>query len=348
MDHQGHTASSGSTSKRERSSLERIRKLKIVLFLSSAYFAASILGGILTHSLALIAEGGHMLTDVGGLALSLFAINYSRRLATPQRTYGFYRMEILAALVNSLVLILLSAYIFYEGYRRFVEPQQQEVYSFPMAIVAAIGVVVSLISMRLLGGHSHPHSSANTNNATSATSRQGVDKNQRHDNDNNTNEHQHKEEEESLNIRAARLETLGDASGAGGALVAGIIIMITKFYLADPIISIGLALFILARTWTLIKKSIHILMEGVPAHISYQEVQKAMLEVRGVTGVFELHIWTITSGMDALSAHVVVMDPSKAQTILKEITSMLEKRFKITHATIQIENYHPEFSGNEF
>jgi cobalt-zinc-cadmium efflux system protein len=345
MDHQGHTPSSSNPSKRERSSLERIRKLKIVLFLSSAYFAASILGGFLTHSLALIAEGGHMLTDVGGLALSLFAINYSRRLATPQRTYGFYRMEILAALVNSLVLMLLSAYVFYEGYRRFIEPQQQEVHSFPMAIVAAIGVVVSLISMQLLGGHSHPHTSAN--NGT-ATTRRGLDKNQRHNDDINTNQHEHEDEEESLNIRAARLETLGDALGAGGALIAGIIIMATEFYLADPIISIGLALFILARTWTLIKKSVHILMEGVPAHISYQEVQKAMLEVRGVTGVFELHIWTITSGMDALSAHVVVMDPSKAQTILKEITSMLEKRFKITHATIQIENYHPEFSGNEF
>src|SRR5690348_3747805 len=131
MDHQGHATNSDNTSKRERRSSEGIRKLKIVLFLSSAYFAASILGGLLTHSLALIAEGGHMLTDVGGLALSLFAINYSRRLATPQRTYGFYRLEILAALVNSLVLMLLSAYIFYEGYRRFVEPQQQEVYSFP-------------------------------------------------------------------------------------------------------------------------------------------------------------------------------------------------------------------------
>jgi cobalt-zinc-cadmium efflux system protein len=112
--------------------------------------------------------------------------------------------------------------------------------------------------------------------------------------------------------------------------------------MVDPLISIGLALFILPRTWSLMKKSIHILMEGVPANISHEEVKNAILQIKGVTGVFELHIWTITSGMNALSAHVVVIDPSKSQAILKDINSSLEKKFRISHATIQIENYHSE------
>lgn len=123
---------------------------------------------------------------------------------------------------------------------------------------------------------------------------------------------------------------------------AGIIMLTTKFYLADPIISIGLALFMLPRTWSIIKKAIHILMEGSPSDILHEEVKKAILQVKGVTGIFELHIWTITSGMNALSAHVVIIDPSKSQTILQEINSTLEKKFKITRATIQIATYHSE------
>lgn len=257
-----------------------------------------------------------MLTDVGGLALALFAISYARRPATPQRTYGFYRMEILASLTNSVVLVLLSIYIFYEAYRRFFEPP--EIQSLPMIIVAGIGLVVNYIGLRLLGSHSHDDS------------RPG-------------HEHDHEIESdipESLNIEGARLEVLSDTLGSIGVIAAGVLIMLTGFYLADPIVSIGLAIFILPRTWSLLKKSIHVLMEGAPSNISYEEVKKAILEVRGVTGVFDIHIWTITSGMDALSAHVVVIDPSRSQAILQELNSLLEKHFNITHATIQIERYH--------
>ena len=291
-------------------SLKRIKKLKIALLLTAGYLVAEVVGGILTNSLALLADAGHMLTDVGGLALALFAINYARRPATPQRTYGFYRMEILASLVNSVGLVLLSIYIFYEAYRRIIEPS--EVQSISMTIVAGIGLVVNFAGMKLLGGHSHS----------------GED--HRHD------------EDESLNMEGARLELFSDMLGSIGVIAAGIIIMITKFYVADPIVSIGLAVFILPRTWRLIKKSVHILMEGVPVNISYEEVKKAVLQIKGVTGVFQLHIWTITSGFDALSAHVVVMDTGKSDLILKEITSLLENRFKISHITIQIETYHSE------
>jgi len=303
------------------SSFQQIRRIKIVLSLSSSYLAAGIIGGLLTGSLALISESGHMLADVGGLALTLFAINYTRKPATPQRTYGFYRIEILASFVNSLVMVFLSVYILYEGFRRIFEPP--EIQSFPMIIVAGIGLIMNLIGMRLLGsissdrggggGHSHWF---------------------------HQEDHHEAQQEDSLNIKAAYFEVLSDTLGSAGVIAAGIIILTTKFYLADPVISIGIALFILPRTWSIMKKAIHILMEGSPPNISHEKIKNAILQIKGVTGVFELHIWTITSGMHALSAHVVVIDTSKSQIILQDINSVLERTFKITHATIQIETYH--------
>ena len=310
---------------RDTISSERIRKLKIVLFLISAYFASEVIGGLLTNSLSLLADAGHMLTDIGGLALAVFAITYTRKSPTPQRTYGFYRLEILASLTNSVVLVLLSAYIFYEAYGRFFEPAQ--IQSLPMIIVASIGLAVNYVGFRLLGAHFNV-SSPNT----------------KHKDDEYGNHHasENGAGAESLNIEGARLEVLSDTLGSIGVLVAGIIIMTTNFYLVDPIVSIGLAVFILPRTWSLLKKSVDILMEGVPTDISYEQVKRAILELKGVTGVFELHIWSITSGMHALSAHVVIIDPSKSQIILQDIASLLEKRFNITHSTIQIETYHPD------
>ena len=277
---------------------QQIIRLKLVLLLISSYIAVEVIGGLLTGSLALIADAGHMLTDAGGLALALFAINFSTKPATPQRTYGFYRIEILAALANGAVLILVSIYIIYDAYGRIIEPP--EIQSIPMISIAAIGLAVNLVGMKLLKGHA----------------------------------------KENLNMEGAYLEVLKDTLGSVSIILVGVIIFTTKFYLADPIISVGLAFYILPRTWSLMKKSINILMEGVPMNISYEEVKKAILQIKGVTGVFDMHIWTITSGMDAITAHVVVSDPSKSQTILKEISSILEKRFKITHTTIQIETYH--------
>jgi cobalt-zinc-cadmium efflux system protein len=154
-----------------------------------------------------------------------------------------------------------------------------------------------------------------------------------------------KEQEEILNVKAVYLEILSDTIGSAGVIVAGVIMLTTKFYLADPIISIVLALFMVPRTWSIMKKAIHILMEGSPSNIPHEKVKEAILGIKGVTGVFELHIWTITSGMNSLSAHVVIIDTSKSQVILQEINAVLEKQFKITHSTIQIETYHQEESG---
>ncbi|MFY9797802.1 MAG: cation diffusion facilitator family transporter [Candidatus Nitrosopolaris sp.] len=291
----------------------RISKLKSVLMLTSIYFVVQIIAALYTRSLALLADAGHMLADVGGLALVLFAINYSRKPATLQHTYGFYRVEILAALLNSVVLILISVYILYEAYRRIFEPP--EIQGLPMIIVAAIGLGVNFTGLRLLGNSGHTHEGSQ------------VDIEKGH---------------EDLNVKSAYLEVLNDTLGSVGVIAAGLIILTIRFYLADPLISIGLALFILPRTWSLMKKSIHILMEGVPPNISPEEIKNSILEIKGVTGVFDLHIWTITSGINALSGHVVVIDRVRSQTILQEINAILDKKFKINHATIQIESYHSE------
>jgi cobalt-zinc-cadmium efflux system protein len=282
----------------------------------------------MTGSLSLLSEAGHMLADVGGLALALFAINYTRKPPTPKRTFGFFRMEILASLANSVVLILLSAYILYESFTRLFDPPA--IQGFPIVLAAAIGLVVNFSGMRLLTSGSNSGHSHGLHNHT----------NQKEDEEHHN--HKGEKEEQNLNIRAVYLETLSDTVGAAGVLVAGLIMTFTKFYLADPIISIGLALFILPRTWSIIKKAIHILMQGSPYNISREEVQEAILRIRGVTGIFDLHIWTITSGMHTLSVHVVIMDPGRSHEILQEINAILEKKFKITRATIQIERYHSE------
>jgi cobalt-zinc-cadmium efflux system protein len=312
---------------RDEITKHRIIRLKIVFSIVAGFLAVEVVSGIVTGSLALLADAGHMVADVGGLALALFAISYSRKPPTPQRTFGFYRLEILAALANGVVLILISFYILYEAYWRIVEPHQIDV--LPMIAVAGIGLVVNVVGILLLKGHSHniPLNSVERDEHASDL-----------DKDHSGNE----KREIDLNMHGAYLEVLSDTLGSVGIIIAGIVIYATGFYLADPIVSIVLALFIFPRTWRLLNKSLHILMEGVPANISHEEVKNAFLQVKGVTGVFELHIWTITSGLNALSAHVVVIEPSKSMEVLQEINSLLEKKFRITHATIQIEGYHDQ------
>jgi|tagenome__1003787_1003787.scaffolds.fasta_scaffold20573569_1 cobalt-zinc-cadmium efflux system protein len=329
---------------KERLSSKKITNLKVVFILSSFYLVSAIIIFLVTNSLSLLSEAGHMFVDVAGYALALFAINYAMKPPTPERTYGFFRMEILASLANSIVLILLSGYIVYEGIMRIFEPPQ--IQGVPIMIAAVVGLVVNFIGLRLIsdgqeGGHSH--GLGDEHSVVSTVSKDKENKEDHHHHHNHEY-HDKKNKEEHLNIKAVYLETLSDTIGTAGVLAAGIIILTTNFYLADPIISIGLALFMIPRTWSIIKKAIHILMEGSPYNIPHEEVKKAILDVRGVTGIFELHIWTITSGMHALSAHVVIMGPSRSQEILQDINSIIEKKFKITHATIQIERYHAESS----
>jgi cobalt-zinc-cadmium efflux system protein len=274
------------------------RALQITFALTFGYFIVEVVGGILTNSLALLADAAHMLTDVGGLALALFAIRMAQKPATPAKTYGYYRVEILAALVNAAVLFVVSFYILYEAYRRFEEPS--EVASLPMILIAVVGLGVNLAGLWVL--------------------RHGA--------------------KESLNVHGAFLEVVSDALGSVGVIIAGMIMLLTGWYYADPIFGVLIGLFILPRTGKLLMQAINVLLEGAPAHISLAAVEQAMLRVDGVEKLHDLHVWTITSGIEALSTHIVLAetcDPRDSDRVLEELTALLKEKFGIDHSTIQIE-----------
>lgn len=289
--------------------------MKLVLIITAGFMTVEFAAGIIADSVALIADAGHMLLDAGALSLALFAMVYAQRPPTPKRTYGFYRAEILASLTNAAVLVVLSIYVLYQAYQRIIEPGSPD--STIMMVVAAVGLAVNVVGFKLLGTHSHEHGQ------------------------------ERKPKVASLNIEAARLEVMSDALGSVAVLVAGVVVQLTGLVVADPIVSIGLAIFIIVRARTIVKKAIHVLMEAAPHEIDYRKVKTSIMAVRGVTGVFDLHIWSIAPGMEALSAHVVVFDHARSQDILKEITSLLEGTYGIRHTTIQIETYHPH-SEREF
>ena len=271
-------------------------RLAWALALTLAYMIAEVVGGLLTGSLALLADAAHMLTDAGGLALALMAIRFASRPATPQKTFGYLRMEILAALTNATVLLLLSFYILYEAYKRFLDPP--EVIGAPMLAVATVGLLVNLISMRLLSGGSS----------------------------------------ESLNVKGAYFEVLADMLGSLGVIVAAVIVMVTGWKLADPIIGAGIGLFIVPRTWSLLKQATHILLEGTPPEVDVGLLESELRSVSGVLSVHDLHVWTITSGLDAMSGHLVVEALGDAPEILRKARQVLAEKFNIHHVTIQIED----------
>jgi len=271
-------------------------RLRWALALTGTYMIAEVVGALVTGSLALLADAAHMLTDVGGLALALLAIRFAAREATPQLTYGYLRTEVLSALTNAVVLLLLTVYILYEAYQRFLAPP--EILSGPMLIVAAIGLVVNLISMRLLAGGSA----------------------------------------ESLNVKGAYFEVLSDMLGSIGVIVASLLIMWKGWVLADPIMGAGIGLFIVPRTWTLLKQVTHILMEGTPPNVDLGTLERKLMEISGVTAVHDLHVWTVTSGFDAMSGHLVVADMSGGREALREARRMMKVDFGIEHVTVQIED----------
>ena len=274
------------------------RALWITFGLTFTYFWAEVIGGLVTNSLALLADAAHMLTDVGGLGLALFAAWMSTKPATPRRTYGFYRIEILAALTNAVVLFLMAFVILYEAYRRFRDPP--EVASLPMMAVAAVGLVVNLVGIGML----------------------------------------RKASGEGLNMKGAYLEVVSDLLGSVGVLVAGVVMLTTGWYYADPLFGVGIGLFILPRTWGLMTQAVNVLLESTPAHINLAEVETALLGVEGVASVHDLHVWTITSGIDALSAHVVLAEGisrSAADAVIERSAAALKEKFGIGHTTIQVE-----------
>ncbi len=279
------------------------RRLLLTLALTAVYMLAELVGGLVSGSLALLADAGHMLSDTAALGLSLFAMWVSQRPPTPRRTWGYYRTEILAALANGATLVAISVFILLEAFERLRNPP--EVDAPLMMAIAGGGLIVNLLGLYVLsGGRS-----------------------------------------ESLNVRGAWLHVLTDALGSVQAIAAGVLIWAFGWSWADPAASILIALLVVYSAWGLLRETVSVLMEGTPHHIDVDEVRDALMEVPEVIGVHDLHCWTITSGMESLSAHVVVEEGCAECAKLVEVRALLHNRFGIDHLTIQIESEEFEEHG---
>lgn len=271
------------------------RRLLIVLALTACYMFAEALGGWWTNSLALLADAGHMFTDVAALILALMAVWFGARPATPRKTFGYHRLEILAALVNGVALVVMALLIFYQAYERWYEPREVE--SNLMIVVASGGLIVNLACAWLLHGEHH----------------------------------------DDLNVHGAWLHIMGDALGSVGAIIAGVLMSVYGWYQADAVFSAAIALLIIWSSWHLIRESTNVLLEGTPAHINLASVEEAIRTTEGVEGVHDLHVWTITSGREALSAHVVHAPTVVQPELLKVLRVKLHDRFGVDHLTLQME-----------
>ena len=270
-------------------------RLAVVLVLTALYMVAEVVGGIASHSLALIADAGHMLSDVAALGLSLFAAWIARRPPTPTRSYGYYRTEILAALANAATLIAISIWVCIEAWRRLHAPP--EVAGRMVMIVASGGFLVNLAGMWVLNGG----------------------------------------RQENLNVRGAWLHVATDALGNIGTVIAGAMVAYLALPWADPAASVLIALLVCWSSWSLLKESVEVLMEGTPSGIDPDRVRDAMHDVSGVRAVHDLHIWSITSGQVSLSAHIDVDGSRTDREVLPALCATLRDRFHITHVTLQLE-----------
>jgi len=274
------------------------RNMLAVISITTGIMIAEIIGGILANSLALLSDAGHMLTDILALGLSLGAMRFARKPPTPEKTFGFYRLEILAALFNGMLLLVVSLYLFYEAYHRLIEPR--EIKGFVMLLVAAIGLLANVAGIAIL----------------------------------------RKSARRSLNVRSAFFHLVGDTVASVGVIVGGIVIIHTGWYIVDPIISILIGGLILRGAYSLERESIDILLEATPKDINVEEMIADLVKIKGVKEVHHLHLWTITSGIYAMSSHVLIDDLliSKSSQILGEIESLLQNKYNMEHITIQFES----------
>jgi cobalt-zinc-cadmium efflux system protein len=267
------------------------------LAITATFLVVEVLGGLLTGSLALLADAGHMATDVAALALSLGASWLARRPATPQYSFGYRRAEVLAAFVNAASLLAISVYVFWEAYQRLGDPPNVD--SGPMFAVAVAGLAANAASAAVLargGGHS-----------------------------------------DDLNTRGAFLHVVGDALGSVGAIVAALVMLATDWYLADPILSAGIGILIVWSSWRLLCESVDVLLESTPDEMDSDAVRSALTGVDGVEGVHDLHIWTVSSGFVSLSAHVELAEGRQWEPVLLDLSAQLRERFGIVHVTLQPE-----------
>lgn len=275
------------------------KKLILVLSITASIFVVQVIGALISNSLALLADAAHMLTDATGVTIALLASLIATRPTTARRTFGYQRAEVLAALLNGLILCVISVWIFVEAVRRF--GTDIEIHTGPMLIAAVIGALANLISLLIL--------------------RSG--------------------QKESLNIRGAYLEVLGDLLGSVAVIVAGLVILVTGWTVADQVASIVIALMIFPRAVSLLKDVVHVLLEATPKDLDLDEARAHMLTVPGVLDVHDMHAWTITSGVPVFSAHVVVEDEALSQqgieAILDELHACIGEHFDTSHTTFQIE-----------
>jgi len=268
--------------------------MAVVLAITASVMVVEAVGGWLAHSLALLADAGHMLADVAAIGLSLVVAHLARRPATAERTFGLLRLEILAALVNGAALIVISLGIALEAFRRFRTPQ--DVHGTLLLAVAAAGLAANAVGVRILHrGHDH-----------------------------------------SLNQRGAYLHMVSDLLGSIGAVAAGAIVLATGWVQADPLISLLISVLILASAWRLVKESTDVLLEAAPAHIALADVHDRIASISGVASVHDLHVWTVTSGVIAMSGHLVVQNPADNQRVLEAVQQRLGG-LGIEHVTVQME-----------
>ncbi|MBN6187829.1 cation transporter [Aneurinibacillus sp. BA2021] len=274
------------------------KTLLIAFLLITGFMIVEFIGGIMSNSLALLSDAGHMLSDSASLFLSVLAMWLAAKPATPTKTYGYKRTEILAALLNGITLVVISIYIFVEAYHRFFEPEP--VASKSMMIIAVLGLLVNIMTAWILmrGGDTS----------------------------------------ENLNVRSAFLHVLGDMLGSVGAIIAALLIWQFGWMLADPIASVIVAILVLISAWRVIRDSTNVLMEGVPDGMNIEEMRQAVLTIDGVAAVHDLHVWTVTSGFPSLSCHIVVHNLEESGHVLRAANRMFKDRFRIAHTTIQIED----------
>lgn len=271
------------------------RALVITLVITATYCLVELAGGVFTNSLALLSDAGHMFADVAALSVSLFAARLSQLPPTASKTFGYHRVEILAAFVNGLALWLVVGLIFHEAYQRLQHPPA--VHSVGMLAIAAVGLMVNVVSLQLLR-----HSQAG-----------------------------------SLNVRAAFVHVLGDALGSIGALAAGAMMLMWGWYVADPLVSVGIGLLILYSSWGIVRESVDILMQGTPREMRLEDIEQCLLTIEGVREVHDLHVWTLTSGRYLLSVHLVVAPSDAPRPVIDVAQTRLRERFGIGHTTVQVD-----------
>lgn len=275
------------------------RALVSALVLTGVLCAVELVGGWWTNSLALLSDAIHMLTDMGAIALALFALWIASRARTDSKTFGYYRAEILAALVNGVVLCVLVLFIIAAAWQRLLEPP--DVKGGALIVVAAAGLVVNVIVAQRLRGHAH----------------------------------------HSLGIRGAYLHVLSDLLGSIGAVGAGVVIWFTGWTAADAVASSAIAGLILIRAFGLVREAVDVLMEAVPPHIDVESLRRSLERVPGTHEVHDLHVWSLTTGRYALSAHAVVSGTIRDDAVLDAMAELCAREFRIEHVTIQIEHESP-------